>query len=164
MHGFSAVSGHPARSYHGQCLEMVVRIKGLEPSRELPHSDLNAARLPIPPYPHTLVLVARLLAPLRAKGKSNCRHTINACLPLARDIVQPDARQSPCACRTSKVLRRDKANSPVSAKTECTAKCIHHGKHTGGNHRPTQCVAIARTAAFTSKLINKNDSTAGQSV
>ena len=36
----------------------MVRIKGLEPSRVLPHSDLNAARLPIPPYPHTLVLVA----------------------------------------------------------------------------------------------------------
>lgn len=31
----------------------VVRMKGLEPSRELPHSDLNAARLPIPPHPQT---------------------------------------------------------------------------------------------------------------
>jgi hypothetical protein len=30
----------------------MVRMKGLEPSRELPHSDLNAARLPIPPHPH----------------------------------------------------------------------------------------------------------------
>ncbi len=33
----------------------MVRLKGLEPSRELPHSDLNAARLPIPPQPHDLV-------------------------------------------------------------------------------------------------------------
>ena len=31
---------------------VVVRMKGLEPSRVLPHSDLNAARLPIPPHPH----------------------------------------------------------------------------------------------------------------
>jgi hypothetical protein len=33
----------------------MVRMKGLEPSRELPHSDLNAARLPIPPHPHVLI-------------------------------------------------------------------------------------------------------------
>ncbi len=33
----------------------MVRLKGLEPSRVLPHSDLNAARLPIPPQPHALV-------------------------------------------------------------------------------------------------------------
>jgi hypothetical protein len=32
----------------------MVRMKGLEPSRVLPHSDLNAARLPIPPHPHDL--------------------------------------------------------------------------------------------------------------
>ena len=36
-------------------LEQLVRLKGLEPSRELPHSDLNAARLPIPPQPHVAV-------------------------------------------------------------------------------------------------------------
>ena len=30
----------------------MVRSRGLEPPRELPHSDLNAARLPIPPRPH----------------------------------------------------------------------------------------------------------------
>lgn len=36
----------------------VVRMKGLEPSRELPHSDLNAARLPIPPHPHDLTWCA----------------------------------------------------------------------------------------------------------
>jgi hypothetical protein len=50
----------------------VVRIKGLEPSRELPHSDLNAARLPIPPYPHTLVLVPGLLAAVCGEGKGVC--------------------------------------------------------------------------------------------
>ena len=32
-------------------LEVVVRSAGLEPARVLPHSDLNAARLPIPPRP-----------------------------------------------------------------------------------------------------------------
>ena len=32
----------------------MVRSGGLEPPRVLPHSDLNAARLPIPPRPHVL--------------------------------------------------------------------------------------------------------------
>ena len=32
--------------------DRLVRSIGLEPPRELPHSDLNAARLPIPPLPH----------------------------------------------------------------------------------------------------------------
>ncbi len=36
----------PARS-----LGIVVRLRGLEPPRGLPHSALNAARLPIPPQP-----------------------------------------------------------------------------------------------------------------
>ena len=30
----------------------VVRMKGIEPSLRLKNSDLNAARLPIPPHPH----------------------------------------------------------------------------------------------------------------
>ena len=30
----------------------MVRLRRLELPRELPHSDLNAARLPIPPQPH----------------------------------------------------------------------------------------------------------------
>ena len=30
----------------------LVRMKGLEPSLRLKNSDLNAARLPIPPHPH----------------------------------------------------------------------------------------------------------------
>ena len=43
--------------------EEVVRMRGLEPPRELPHSDLNAARLPVPPHPHVLAgggLLAKL--------------------------------------------------------------------------------------------------------
>ena len=31
----------------------MVRLRRLELPRVLPHSDLNAARLPIPPQPHT---------------------------------------------------------------------------------------------------------------
>ena len=31
---------------------LMVRIKGFEPSRYRYHTDLNRARLPIPPYPH----------------------------------------------------------------------------------------------------------------
>ena len=32
---------------------LLVRMRGLEPPRGLPHNDLNVARLPIPPHPHT---------------------------------------------------------------------------------------------------------------
>ena len=46
--------GLPDRAICGPVGEVMVRMKGLEPSRELPHSDLNAARLPIPPHPHDL--------------------------------------------------------------------------------------------------------------
>jgi hypothetical protein len=38
-------------------LEVVVRSAGLEPARVLPHSDLNAARLPIPPRPLAIGIV-----------------------------------------------------------------------------------------------------------
>ena len=40
----------------------LVRSRRLELPRELPHSDLNAARLPIPPRPHCPDLVERSLA------------------------------------------------------------------------------------------------------
>ena len=43
----------------GKTLELrMVPKRRLELPRELPHSDLNAARLPIPPRPHCLGLVA----------------------------------------------------------------------------------------------------------
>ena len=38
-------------------LGVVVRSAGLEPARVLPHSDLNAARLPIPPRPLAIGIV-----------------------------------------------------------------------------------------------------------
>ena len=38
-------------------IEVVVRSAGLEPARVLPHSDLNAARLPIPPRPLAIGIV-----------------------------------------------------------------------------------------------------------
>jgi hypothetical protein len=38
-------------------LRIVVRSAGLEPARVLPHSDLNAARLPIPPRPLAIGIV-----------------------------------------------------------------------------------------------------------
>ncbi len=31
----------------------MVRMRGLEPPRGIPHNDLNVARLPVPPHPHT---------------------------------------------------------------------------------------------------------------
>ena len=34
-------------------LQLSMRVKGLEPSRSCPHKNLNLARLPIPPHPHT---------------------------------------------------------------------------------------------------------------
>ena len=36
---------------HGLNIDKMVRMRGLEPPRGLPHGDLNAARLPIPPHP-----------------------------------------------------------------------------------------------------------------
>jgi hypothetical protein len=44
----------PARLGHSQAtnpLEMAMRMRGLEPPRGCPHTDLNRARLPIPPHP-----------------------------------------------------------------------------------------------------------------
>lgn len=38
----------------GSNLEVMVRMRGLEPPRGCPHGDLNAARLPIPPHPHVM--------------------------------------------------------------------------------------------------------------
>ena len=42
------------------CIRMV-RVKGLEPSRGCPHTDLNRTRLPIPPHPRGLTACFRLL-------------------------------------------------------------------------------------------------------
>lgn len=54
----------------------MVRIKGLEPSRELPHSDLNAARLPIPPYPHMIIRSTdRRIDQPRAAAKGLCANS-----------------------------------------------------------------------------------------
>ena len=38
-------------------IRYLVRSAGLEPARVLPHSDLNAARLPIPPRPLAIGIV-----------------------------------------------------------------------------------------------------------
>ena len=51
---------NPNKSRFSPC--QMVRSRRLELPRELPHSDLNAARLPIPPRPHCLGLVARCIA------------------------------------------------------------------------------------------------------
>ena len=46
----------------GQVKEDMVRPRRLELPRVLPHSDLNAARLPIPPRPHAMDRAQRLAA------------------------------------------------------------------------------------------------------
>ena len=38
-------------------IRYLVRSAGLEPARVLPHSDLNAARLPIPPRPLAIGII-----------------------------------------------------------------------------------------------------------
>jgi hypothetical protein len=35
-----------------------MRMRGLEPPRGFPHTDLNRARLPIPPHPRALARIA----------------------------------------------------------------------------------------------------------
>ena len=57
----------------------MVRSRRLELPRELPHSDLNAARLPIPPRPHCLGLVWRYVAKRFGEG----------CLSASKDRVAP---------------------------------------------------------------------------
>jgi len=47
----------------------MVRSRRLELPRELPHSDLNAARLPIPPRPHCLTLNMALSRPSRRRAQ-----------------------------------------------------------------------------------------------
>ena len=43
--------------------------RGLEPARVLPHSDLNAARLPVPPRPlATVNIVAHIETMKRTQG------------------------------------------------------------------------------------------------
>ena len=46
----------PGSDYHG-----LVRITGLEPARRR-HQNLNLARLPIPPYPHDLLIIRPILS------------------------------------------------------------------------------------------------------
>jgi hypothetical protein len=58
--------------------EVLVRSGGLEPPRVLPHSDLNAARLPIPPRPRGLALHSPGL-PEAQEGK--LRHLKTYALP-----------------------------------------------------------------------------------
>ena len=43
------------------CDDLVVRVKGLEPSWAGAHTDLNRTRLPIPPHPHTRGVTLRFL-------------------------------------------------------------------------------------------------------
>ena len=73
-------------------VERMVRSRGLEPPRVLPHSDLNAARLPIPPRPHCLGLVKRRLA--NASGDVKRKSA-----PLAEIIALSLA---PAACQPEK--------------------------------------------------------------
>ena len=42
----------------------LVRIRGLEPPWSYPHTDLNRARLPIPPYPHNAFRTTNWLYPI----------------------------------------------------------------------------------------------------
>ena len=52
-HSIGATSrpGHVRLCFQGDAKDCLVRSRRLELPRELPHSDLNAARLPIPPRP-----------------------------------------------------------------------------------------------------------------
>ena len=61
--------------------EILVRSGGLEPPRVLPHSDLNAARLPIPPRPRGLELHSRG-SPKAQEGK--LRHLKTNAVPPPR--------------------------------------------------------------------------------
>lgn len=55
------------RAFYPDSPFVLVRSTGLEPARVLPHSDLNATCLPVPPRPHDRV------------NMRNCKQTIVSC-------------------------------------------------------------------------------------
>jgi hypothetical protein len=65
---------------------LYVRTTGLEPARGFPHSDLNAARLPIPPRAHTGDSTGRLPYPFRfpSTGRAPERTRTSTGLPPLR--------------------------------------------------------------------------------
>src|SRR3954453_12695653 len=65
-----------------------MRMRGLEPPRGYPHTDLNRARLPIPPHPRAALIVAEP-APFLRRDAARARRDRSALL-FARDRVSPD--------------------------------------------------------------------------
>ena len=117
--------------------ERMVRSRGLEPPRVLPHSDLNAARLPIPPRPHCLGLVKRALnkAFQDVKRKSAQAAEIIVSAPPPAPIPgsasgpipqKTPVFQSPALCSKTKVA---KARAP-------SARALKPADHSQTPHAP----------------------------
>src|SRR3954467_14048320 len=75
-------------------LGMAMRMRGLEPPRPFGHTDLNRARLPIPPHPHA---AARLYRTAEGPGVGSGaarepRHEVAEPVDLVRRRVVQEAR------------------------------------------------------------------------
>ena len=88
-----ALSSYLFREVDRLAIQMV-RSRGLEPPRVLPHSDLNAARLPIPPRPHVLTWYGGRLAQPKSEGKRKMHADRNR---MRRGALRPErgARTGP---------------------------------------------------------------------
>ena len=60
--------GGPAPAFEAR-----MRMRGLEPPRGFPHTDLNRARLPIPPHPRATARIADGRGPVRSSGRASGR-------------------------------------------------------------------------------------------
>ncbi len=78
-----------------------MRMRGLEPPRGCPHTDLNRARLPIPPHPRGGASVAAVRRRLPGAPKRRYRIPHNCCVPCLR--------LGPGSCSRRARLRRRRA-------------------------------------------------------
>ncbi len=94
-------SARGLRAQKGDCFylnaEKMVRSRRLELPRVLPHSDLNAARLPIPPRPHGRTCFGPLKSAVNSRDRrvANCRGAHKPGKSGACRIEPPKSRRRP---------------------------------------------------------------------
>src|SRR3954468_4407581 len=91
--------------------EVAMRMRGLEPPRGFPHTDLNRARLPIPPHPRGGASVAVPLGPETGSPHLRDRARARACGPRGqrkhggdRDAESASARRGVRPARHARLL------------------------------------------------------------
>src|SRR5712692_1012684 len=90
-----------------------MRMRGLEPPRGCPHTDLNRARLPIPPHPRVTGIVAGPLEkPSTEAGFARLRHAA-VVLQAPPEKVEPEGRLSPATPRGCPHTDLNRARLPI---------------------------------------------------